>query len=257
MIDMFDLWQDFQSLVNTFQGGWYRPQTDFQRAVNDISIELWDKWTQEAEKSQQIKDYLIPFLLSKNIIVKPANSYYSTIDYPKDYGRYATAQIIVAGDKTFPSQDVDNGKCCNGDFRSQEEINEEYFASITPREIKLIDLQRWESCLTHLTKKPTFENPKMVQIEGGFRVAPRHVSVVVLNFYTKPKEATFVYTTSPADPATGLGDQIIYNKTASAPLEWSEITKNEFLWRLGERFGIFTRDQFMTQVSTQQKMMQP
>lgn len=258
MIDMFSLWQDFQSLVNTYQSGWYRPQTDFQRAVNDISIELWDKWTSMAEKSQQIKDYLIPFLISKNIIVKPANSYYSTISYPGDYGRFADARIMVAGDKVCcPDNSVENGKCCNGEFKTTEEITEEYYENIQEREIKLIDLQRWASCLSHLTKKPTFENPKMVQIDGGFRVAPKTVSVVVFSFYTKPTEATFNYTVSTGDTATGFGDQIIYDKSNSTPLQWSEITKNEFLWRLGEKFGIFTRDQFMTQISTQQKIMQP
>lgn len=254
-LDLYSLWQDFQSLVNTFQGGWYRPQSDFQRAANDISIEIWENWTAMAEKSQQIKDYLIPFLVSKNIIVTPANSYYSTISYPKEYGRFATAEIIVAGNQTIPSQEVDKGKCDNGDFKTQEEKTEEYFNNIKPREIKLIDLQRWESCLTHLTKMPTFDNPKMVQIDGVFRVAPKNVSVVVLSFYTRPKEAVFSYTTLPADPQTGLGDQIIYNKNTSTPLQWSETTKNEFLWRLGVRFGLYTRDQFVASLSEQQKQM--
>lgn len=257
MIDLFDLWQDFQSLVNTFQFGWYRPQTDFQRAVNDISIELWERWTAMAEKSQQIKDYLVPFLISKNIIVTPANSYYSTISYPKEYGRFATAEIIVApnNNQTVPSPTVDKGKCANGDFKSQEEITEEYFAGIVPREIKLVDLQRWESCLTHLTKMPTFDNPKMVQVDGVFRVAPKNVSVVVMNFYTRPTEAIFAYTTSPADLETGGGDQIIYNQSQSKPLQWSPITKNEFLWRLGMRFGLYTRDQFVATLSEQQKQL--
>jgi len=253
---MYSLWQDFQSLVNTFQGGWYRPQTDFERATNDISIELWDKWTSMAEKSQQIKDFLIPFLVSKNIIAKRANSYYSTIEYPKEYGRFATADIIVHEDKTVPSPTVDGGKCANGDFKTQEEITEEYFDNLKSNEIVLIDLQRWDSCLSHLTKMPTFDSPKMVQIDGKFRVAPKNVSVVVMNFYRQPKPATFKYTLSPGDPQTGLGDQIIYSPPPiSTPLEWPEIAKNNFLWRLGERFGIYTKDQFMTQISTQQKTM--
>lgn len=252
---MFSLWQDFQSLVNTFQGGWYRPESDFERAVNDISIQLWNDYTLEAEKSQQIKDDLIPFLISKNIIVKPANSYYSTISYPTNYGRFADAGIIVAGDQCCPSKEVDEGKCENGEFKTQEEINVEYYSNIKQRQIKLIDLQRWEACLTHLTKMPTFENPKMVQINNGFKIAPKNVSVVVLSFYTRPKYATFKYTVTAADPASGLGDQIVYNESASEKLEWSEITKNEFLIRLGEKYGLFTRDQFMTSFSTQQKQM--
>lgn len=258
MITLFSLWLDFQSLVNTFQGGWYRPQTDFERAVNDISFQLWDRWTQEAEKSEQIKDFLIPFLVSKNLICTPANSYYSTASYPKDYGRFADARILVAPNNTCcPSLEVDGGTCCNGDFASQEEVTEEYYQNMKEREIKLIDLQRWAACLTHLTKMPTFDNPKMLQIDGAFKVAPKNVSVVVLSYYRQPKPATFKYTLTPGDPQTGQGDVVIYDAGASDPLEWSETAKNYFLCELGIKFGMFTRDQFMTQISIQQKQANP
>src|SRR5688500_13174275 len=114
MIDLFDLYESFQSYVNTFQGGWFRPQTDFTKRVNDISKELWVKWTREAEKSTEAKDNLLPFLKSKNLIVSGSGPY-GKLPTPKDYGRFSAARIIVDGEKTYPDKEVEQGKCDNGD----------------------------------------------------------------------------------------------------------------------------------------------
>jgi hypothetical protein len=254
MLSLFQIWSSFQSFVNTFQGGWYRPQTDFENAVNDISKLLWEDWTGQAEKSQEIKDHLASFLISNNLVVKSANSFYGTVAYPSSYGRFATARILVAGDGCIPCKTVDSGKCANdADFKTEQELTDEYYDTAKEREVLLIDTQRWASCLNHLTKCPTFENPKMLQTDTGFNVAPRKVSVVVLSFYKRPKDGTFRYTVASGNIQTGAGDQIVYNANQSTPLEWPDTVLNEFVIRLGERFGLFTRDQFVTLVSGQMK----
>lgn len=259
MLSLFSIWKSFQAFVNTFQGGWYRPQTDFENACNDISNLIWEDWTGQAEKSQEIKDHLAPFLKSKNLIVTNANSFYGTISYPKDYGRFATATILVAGDGCIPCKTVDDGKCSDGtDFKTTEEISDEYYSKCEERQILLVDDQRWAACLTHLTKCPTFQNPKMRQMStdkfNGFQVAPRTVSVVVFNYYTKPKNGTFKYTVASGNVQTGAGDQIIYSPApSSTELEWPPTVINEFVIRLGERYGLFTRDQFVTAFSSQMK----
>jgi hypothetical protein len=253
MIDLFDLYQSFKGIVNTFQGGWYRPQTDFTQACNDISKNLWIKWTREAEKSTEAKDNLMPFLRSKNMIVNTAGVY-GTFDPPKDYGRYATARIIVYNDSCFPDKEIEQGTCENGEFKSAEDIKEEYYDNIQQWPVELIDDQKWGSVNEHKTKKPNLQNPKMRQVDKKFQVTPRKVSVIVLDYYTEPSIATFTYTKAPGDIQTGSGDQIIYDKSNSKPLEWPSTVRNEFLAQLGERYGAFTRDQFIAQFSTQQKM---
>ncbi len=95
---------------------------------------------------------------------------------------------------------------------------------------------------------------KIRQIDNGFEVSPRNVSVVVLDYYVEPKEATFVYTISPGNVQTGSGDQIIYDEKNSVKLEWPATVRNEFLIELGQTYGIFTRNQFVTQVTQQQKV---
>jgi hypothetical protein len=52
---------------------------------------------------------------------------------------------------------------------------------------------------------------------------------------------------------TGAGGQIIYNQKDSEPLEWPFNMRDEFLIGLGERYGVFTRNQFVTQVNMQKQ----
>jgi len=251
MLSLLQIWNSFQGYVNTFQGGWYRPNTDFQPAVNDISKQLWEDWTAQAEKSQEIKDHLAPFLKSKNSIVSSQTSTYGVLKYPDDYGRFSSARIILHNEKCVPCPDVDNGECEG--FQTQEEVTDQYFDNLTQVIVELVDNQKWAGCLNHLTKKPTLEKPKMTQYQSGWNVAPRKVSVIALDYYVRPKEGTFVYTVAPGDTNTGAGDYLIYNENLSVKLEWPETVLNEFVVRLGERFGLFTRDQFVTAVASQQK----
>lgn len=256
MIDIYDLYQSFNSIVNQYLGGWFRPETDFLQACNDISKQLWVRWTREAEKSQEAKDNLLPFLVSKNMIISNAGVY-GTFQPPNDpkkpYGRFAAARIIVIKDKCYPDKNVEKGKCANGKFKSQEEITEEYYDDIKQFDVDMIDDQKWGACMAHKTKGPTIDKPKMRQIEGGFEVAPRNISVVVLDYYRPPNLATFVYDKSPGDVQTGAGDMLIYDQKNSMPLEWPFNVRNEFLIELGARYGVFTRDQFVSQISAQQK----
>lgn len=254
MLSLFTIWNSFQSYANTFQGSWYRPNSDFTPAVNDISKQLWELWTGQAEKSQEIKDHLQPFLISKNLVVNGASASFGLLNNPKDYGRFSSARIIVhKGDKCVPCPDVDNGSCEG--FKTQEEVTDEYFDKLKQFTVDLIDNQKWAGCLEHLTKQPTLRKPKMTQYDVGWKVAPRKVSVIVLDYYKKPKEGTFVYTITPGNPVTGAGDFLVYNDQQSQKLEWPETVINEFVIRLGERFGLYTRDQFVSAFSSQQKQM--
>lgn len=217
-------------------------------------------WTGMSEKSQQIRDFLAPFLRSKNILVKPQNSYYGFAPYPSDYGRYASSAIwSIKGDTTIPCPNVDNGDCEG--YQSQIEVNEKFYVSIEERVVDLIDENRWKACLVHERKKPTLKYPKMTQIaiqtvddktkvSGGWKVAPRSVSVLVLDYYTQPIEGTFKYTIVDGDPQTGAGDFIQYDPS-SVPLQWPETTLNYFLLRLAKRYGMFINNQFLTTLAAQ------
>lgn len=81
------------------------------------------------------------------------------------------------------------------------------------------------------------------------------MSAVVLSYYKNPTLAIFNYKLADGDRKTGAGAQIIYIPTGSKDLPWPATTvKNEFIIRLGEAYGLFTRDQFVSRFSTEQKM---
>lgn len=251
MIDTYSLWLDFQSICNTSLNGWFRPETDFVRAANEISLKLWNKWANEAEKSEEEKAKMFPFLKSKNIAVDSSVGYYGIAKKPSSYGRFASARLIVHEDQTIPSKEVDFGNCEG--FKDMDQITDEYYDNIKEVKVQKIDNQRWSAYCEHLTKGPTMDKPGITQINDSFRVAPRKISVVVIDYYVEPKPATFKYTTTTGNIQTGSGDMIVYDKANSTPLEWPEQVRPEFLEELKSWYIQFTRDQNFSSISAQQK----
>lgn len=250
MLSLLQIWNSFTSVYNTSQQSFFRPQTDFVTQVNDISKDLFLKWADMSEKSQEIRDFLFPFLISKNLMVTPKNSYYGFLKKPDTYSRWGAARIWTLKEETVPCAEVENGKCEG--WKTQDEVNEEYYKNIEEAEVDLIDQQRWAACLKHLTKMPTLKAPKMLQIDGGWRVAPRSVSVIALDWYKEPKDGEFKYSVVAGNPQTGSGDFIQYDPT-SQQLEWPPTVINYFVWRLGTRYGLFTNNQLILQFAKQQE----
>ncbi len=262
-ITPYELWLDFKTWVNTQQGGFMPPQSKFIIAANIASLQLWKRWTREAEKSQEIKDNLQPFLVSKNIITTQSNSFYSTFIPPVNYGRFATAKILLTKEKeTVPDIEVDNGKCCKGKkvnikFKPESGLAEDYYNDTIEAAIQIVDNQKWSAVLEHLTKFPTFEKPKMTQINNGFKVAPRDVSVVVLNYYTEPIDAIFGYKPVAGNPQTGSGGAIVYDPLTSRNFQWGKQVKPDLLEELKNVYIGFTRSGEFQQINSAQKATQP
>lgn len=251
-IDTFDLWTKYTAFVNTFQGGFTPPATVFMPAVNDISNEMWEEKTAIAENDNKVEDDLSPFIKVKNCTVSNTGKSFGSFLYPKNYGRFSSARLLIHDGKFCAEEGVEF-HCKEEDDQEKFERVERYLDAIKEVEVVKISNSKWASCLTHLTKGPTTTKPKVTQVDYGFNVAPREVSVIVLSYFVRPTDATFAYTTPPGNIQTGSGDQIIYNKAGSIPLEWSSTLVNEFLWRLAVRFGLYTRDQFMAQMSASLK----
>ncbi len=258
-ITPFELWRGFRSWVNTQQGGFTPPQSVFMEIANIASLQLWKRWTAQAEKSQEIKDNLLPFLVSKNCITIQANSYYATFLFPPDYARFATAKILLTKEKIcVPDKQVDKGKCCNGKkqnitFKTDQELAEDYYENTTEAAIEIVDNQKWSAMLKHLTKFPTFEKPKMTQIDNSGKVAPRDVSVVVLNYYTEPIDAVFGYKPVPGNPQTGSGGAIVYDPLTSVKFQWGKQVKPDLLEEIKKVYIGYTRDGNFAQIANAQK----
>lgn len=258
MIDLYlDLWPAFNSMVNNYQGGWFRPQSDFEKQVNKISLEIWKDYTEQADKTQNIIDELSVFLKSINMMVEQTKNSFGIVKLPKDYGRYSSARIIVYNEETLPDSSLEtcdcNGKIekCGANETEEErkEREEKYKNNISEKGLYKIANSRWGSILEHRTKKPTLDNPAITQYDGGFKVAPRNLSVVILDYYIEPKYAKFVYTVSLGNTITGQGDTIVYNQQLSGKLEWNKTMIPEFVDRLCKVYGIYTREPLIIQAT--------
>lgn len=259
----FAIWNAFNSWANTFQGGFYRPQTDFIIDLNNISNKVWTELTDEAENNQSNQDDLTPFLKTKNCIVLNTLGTYGMFANPDDYGAFSSARLLLYEGKTVGDKDCETcGSKPDADEEEKYQMVQRYLDGLEEVDCSKINNSKWAACLAHLTKAPTLSSPKITQISfadskgnlvSGFKVAPRRVSVIVLDYYTSPVDATFDFTIAPGNVQTGAGDQIIYNATTSIPLQWKPSMIDEFVIRLGERYGIFTRDQFLFQAARAEK----
>ncbi len=251
-IDPNSLWQDLKSAVNIDQNGWFRPETDFIKGLNQVSIKLWNDYTGTAERMQEGKDKLFPFLRSKNIPVSSSATYYGVAAKPKDYGRLASARIVVHKEQTLPAKDIDNG-ICEG-LKTPEEINDAYYDNVIEAVCEIIDNQRWGAYCQHLTKGPTLQKPGITQINDSFKVAPRKISVIALDYYIEPTPATYEYTTTSGNPQTGAGDQIIYNPN-SVKLQWPEQMRNELLQELKDWYYLYIQNQQANSINLSQRQV--
>lgn len=250
LMDLFDLYRKLISLVNSAQGGFIRPQSNFQDWVNAINTELFRDMFSEFEKMQQLSDeYKKPFLRTVNaVVVSVPGAAYDTFLYPADYEYFSSARIMSR---------KDNGKICarsgcdfikdtdkdgravtyrwnDPDLQALRAKAEQ--AELAELPVQLVDNQVWASVLEHETKGPTMARPYINQFEGGFRIAPAGIGIIVLDYLRTPRSAIFAFT-------PGTGDTVIYDKPNSQQLEWTGIVENEFLSRMAMKYAIYTRNE--------------
>lgn len=253
-INIFDIYQKIMAEVNVQQGGQIRPQVDFENWYNSTSSEIFHEMIAQIELNQQVDDQLSVFLQSANMVVTPMQGLpYDMIALPADYECFANMKIIRqkgTSDCFFKDgiQIIDgNGKCkpySDPDFNAMKAnfAGSNLITSVVTK----VDTQRWDSCLGHATKGPTYDAPKVMQVQGGFYIAPKGIQAVILEYYKTPRRAVFGYT-------IGTGDTVIYQSGSSVQLEWSNILENEFLTRLKKKYGIYVQDQFIYQGANEDK----
>ncbi len=232
-INTYDVWQALISEVNIQQRGQVRPVSDFLRWYNKISEEMFREKVAAAELSQQLDDDLSPFKKSINVIVTPqAGQPSDLVRYPADYNGFADMRILrqkntkmVACDCNLPTYE-DDGKCLQIVDQDYAAMEARYLGmNLVEITVIKVDTQRWGAALNHATKGPTFESPKITQDKNGFRIAPKALTSVVLDYYTTPIPATFNYTISGEDI-------VIYDAATSVDLQWSNTLMGEFVARL-------------------------
>lgn len=253
-IDIFQLWQDLMSQVNVQQGGQIRPVQDYTSWLNSISMEYFHEMVALFQRTQQISDQLSPFHRSVNIVVTPQQGQpWDLVSLPVGYENIASMRIYKQKEERtcscvdgLPLIDCD-GECHNVDDPDYAAMVQAYAgANLVEATVNIVDTSRWGSCLDSITKGPTWEKPKATQFASGYKIAPKGISVVVLDYFETPRQAVFGYT-------IGAGDIVVYNPSTSTQLQWTNVVKNEFLARLVKKYGVAVREDFIYQTGEADK----
>lgn len=246
-ITLFDLWEKFCGEYNTHQGGHVRPHRNFTNWVNAISISLFEeKFTGAWEKNQKIIDDLGRPFLKVAALSPVASGQHDVIPFPSDYAHFSAARYYYTDGKQ------QGCIACKPDPKSPQGSEDFTYETFKPaeglieQEITMVKSDKWGPMMKHIVKRPTINSPKMTQFDGGFRLAPKGIGTIYMDYLRKPKPATFMYTLGP-------GDQIVYDANNSQPLEWTELVINEFLAALGVKYGKFIREGFIYQTSDKEK----
>lgn len=257
VLDIFDLWRSLIGNVNTQQGGHIKPQGNFQNWVNEISMELYREKIAKWELNQMISDELSPFVKTVNgVLVVQQGKSYDLLPYPTDYGYFSSARILqnaaagcgcmIEGAEIL---DGKTGKCGGWEDPDYAELKEIHKGDdLCELSVTKIPNQMWGNACNDSFKKPTPEQPIITQFDGGFKVAPKKLGVIILDYLKLPRKAVFGYT-------LGVDDNIVYNAGTSVQLEWGENMKGEFLARLQKRYAMFVREDFVYQASEQERQI--
>jgi hypothetical protein len=259
MINLFQLWAAFQSQANTWQGGFWAPQTDFTTNVNIVQKEIMQDYVSRWQENQIGTDKLKVFLKTRNIKLAAESSRpYDTGILPVDYQFFSSLRVLVnngspCGCKQIPVLDSDTNQecdCPNDDKYVDPDILALQQAKgnegLCEASAKLVDNQRWGAVCESRTKKPTIYKPVASLYDGGFKVYPKGMGILVLDYFRKPKDAVFAYTLGP-------NDEIQFDPTNSVNLEWDEIMIPEFIDRLLKKYAIFTGQEQLYQIGEIEK----
>ncbi len=234
-IDIYQLYKDCKSNLNVKQGGPFRLR-DFNSWVNQISIELFNDYFSDWEKSQQISDKLSqPFLSSEVVIATKSKLNYSLFPYPSNYAYFSSARIFVTSDDKVISCPKKTG----------EDTEDSILSDVCERNVNKVDNARWGSVCSHPIIYPTLDRVFISQYESGFKVAPKDVAYISIDYLRYPKKAELVLTNGQVYDAAA--------QAATKPLEWNDSLRNEFAARISKAFGVFIREPFLYATSKTQE----
>lgn len=241
ILDLFDIYLKVCSLANVQQGGQYRPQ-DFILDYNSVSNELFLSEIAMFQLNQIASDQLTIFLKTVNInVVSQPGKTYDLVLKPSDYEYLANLRVLrqkeeyISGyDTKYPIIDG-SGNCTQVDDPDYAQMVANFAGNeLIELRVDIIDNAKWQSALDSVRKGPTYDAPKGTQFDGGFKIAPKGLSSVVLDYFRTPRKAVFAYT-------IGAGDIIVYDPVASVQLEWTNTMENEFITRLLKKYAIRVR----------------
>lgn len=238
-MDLFDLYLTACADNNTQQSGHFRPQLEYQAWLKAISMELFNGRFDSAENNQRNDDQFDhAFKVSINAIVTDVpGKNYDQVAVPTNYGYFAAMRAFknTSGGFGCLFKDKDilrpDGTCGSYDDPDFVEIRARFKSAMDKeKNLRKIPTDKWGSALDHKLKKVSFDRPIMTQIDGGFRISPKGLGIVLLDYYRYPVDPYFAYTQA--------GDNgLVYDLANSIQLDWPASMEPQFLAAIKKRFA--------------------
>ena len=222
-INIYELFLNLKSNTNTKQGGQLRVR-DFNNWVNQISIQLFNEKFAAWEKDQMLVDNLSrPFLESKSFVTTKTALNHCLLPYPNGYSYFSSARV-------YKKSDGEVVKCPEPGTKGVSA-----FANLCEVTVTKVTNAQWGAVCDNKLIPPTTNRVRITQYEGGFKIAPKEIGYITLDYLRLPKKAKLV--------TTGINQT--YDAVNSIDLEWNETVVNEFLSRLQIAYSEFIREQFL------------
>lgn len=245
LMDLFDLYNAMLGTVNSQQGGCVKPYGNFITWLIEISTEMFNDKFSNAETSQKNDDILNnAFLKSLNIpVTRVTGRNYDMISLPAGFGYLSSVRIFKAAEadcgcfnNEFPTLLGD--KCYTYEEPEIQALRERYKDQYV-NEIRAdkVDNARFADAAASIIMAPTLQKPIITQVNGGIKIVPSGVGIVVLDYFRLPVIPVFSYTTISGS------DVINYDVGTSLQLDWPDLVKPEIIAALKKRYSSFTRNQ--------------
>lgn len=240
MISVCQIYTDFKGANNTWSKGHFRPQS-FIYGVHEASLEIFNEKRKEWQKSNIISDDLRPFIKSVQVPIKnlPRGG---LISYPADYSLFASARFYSKSKKgggvmckDLDVLDITTKKCTKVREEDLAEIEADDSDNLIEHDIDKIDNSRWGAFCDHEFLGPSIDNPGCTQYDEGFKVLPKNLGVIVLDYLAVPERPTFIYTTD-------TKHNIICDLDKCVNLLWGQEMLPELMSRIKTKYASFIGD---------------
>jgi len=235
-IPVCQLWEDFKSRENTWQGGHVRPAS-FVSWLHEVQIEMQNELIKSLGNNQTVTDNLRSHSKSVQIPVKQFITG-GVIPYPKDYRRILSLRYFTKKQNgtgymcsDLPLMDKE-GNC--KPLTEEEKAEAKNTEELCENSIEIVDNQRWGSICEHELIGPSMEFPYATQLDSGFKILPKKIGYVVLDYIAIPERPVFKFSRDARHNITCL--------PASTSIKWGEEMIPEIMARLKIRYSAFTRN---------------
>jgi hypothetical protein len=254
-INNYKTWIALMQLVNVQQNGQIPPSV-FNTWYNEVNSWYFNHLAERYQLSQIISDYLAPFTKRCNIVGVPQTGQnWVLFKKPSDFEFFLNAAILRQKEERtcFFNKDLPlidgNG---NSTAYTDPDIAAMQIAfagaNVEEKIINMVDTSRWPACLNHLTKGPTWSDPKMTQYDKGYIVSPKGIPSIVVTYLKTPTQSVFAYTINASDIAQ-------YDPSGSTQLDWSDQVTPIFLAKLVTKYGLYINDPSIVKMGDEMLML--